>query len=89
MNDAAPILKPGNRDGQVDRIIKLAILAVGGQGGGVLSNWIVDEAERKVSQRNNGRTLEHTYEVWTGPTPFLTHRDFIVKQTGERYAEYK
>lgn len=45
-----------------------------------------DEAERKVSQRANGRTLEHTYEVWTGPTPMLTHRDFIVKQTGERYA---
>ena len=27
-------------------MIKLAILAVGGQGGGVLSDWIVDVAER-------------------------------------------
>ena len=27
-------------------IIKLAVFAVGGQGGGVLSNWIVDVAER-------------------------------------------
>ena len=54
MNDAAPILKPGNRDGQVDRIIKLAILAVGGQGGGVLSNWIVDVAER------NGYAVQST-----------------------------
>ena len=29
-----------------DGIIKLAILAVGGQGGGVLADWIVDVAER-------------------------------------------
>lgn len=29
-----------------DAIIKLAILAVGGQGGGVISDWIVDVAER-------------------------------------------
>src|SRR5882724_2911053 len=29
-----------------DPIIKLAILAVGGQGGGVVSDWIVDVAER-------------------------------------------
>lgn len=29
----------------VDEVIKLAILAVGGQGGGVLTNWIVDLAE--------------------------------------------
>ncbi|MEZ5810559.1 MAG: indolepyruvate oxidoreductase subunit beta family protein [Rhizobiaceae bacterium] len=29
-----------------DGLVKLAILAVGGQGGGVLSDWIVDVAER-------------------------------------------
>ncbi len=29
-----------------DQIIKLAILAVGGQGGGVVTDWIVDLAER-------------------------------------------
>ena len=29
-----------------DPIIKLAILAVGGQGGGVITDWIVDLAER-------------------------------------------
>ena len=29
-----------------DGIVKLAVLAVGGQGGGVLTNWIVDLAER-------------------------------------------
>jgi hypothetical protein len=35
-------------DPQADegRIIKLAVLAVGGQGGGVLADWITDVAER-------------------------------------------
>ncbi|WP_295810550.1 indolepyruvate oxidoreductase subunit beta family protein [uncultured Nitratireductor sp.] len=31
---------------ETQKIIKLAILAVGGQGGGVLTNWITDVAER-------------------------------------------
>ena len=35
-------------------VIKLAILAVGGQGGGVLTNWIVDLAER------NGHAVQAT-----------------------------
>jgi indolepyruvate ferredoxin oxidoreductase beta subunit len=45
MLDTASPLPSGNiaKDGGV---IKLAILAVGGQGGGVLSDWIVDVAER-------------------------------------------
>lgn len=45
-----------------------------------------DDADRRVSQTPNGRRLEHTYEVWTGPSPAITQRDFIVKQTGERYS---
>lgn len=45
-----------------------------------------DDAERRVTQTPNGRHLEHSYEVWTGPRPLLTQRDFIVKQTGERYS---
>jgi hypothetical protein len=44
-----------------------------------------DEADRRVSQTAYGRRLEHNYEVWTGPSPMLSQRDFIVKQTGERY----
>ena len=32
-------------EAKLDNIIKLAIMAVGGQGGGVLTNWIVDLAE--------------------------------------------
>ena len=45
-----------------------------------------DDAERRISQSMQGRRKEHTYEVWTGPSPLLTQRDFIVKQTNERYS---
>jgi hypothetical protein len=45
-----------------------------------------DDNERRVSQTPNGRRLEHAYEVWIGPSPMLSQRDFIVKQNGERYS---
>jgi hypothetical protein len=45
-----------------------------------------DDAERAVRQTPAGRRLEHTYEVWTGPTPLLSQRDFVVKQNGDRYS---
>jgi hypothetical protein len=45
-----------------------------------------DDAEVKISQRDIGRTTEHTYEVWTGPQPLLSHRDFIMKINGDRYS---
>jgi hypothetical protein len=45
-----------------------------------------DDAERRISQSYQGRRKEHTYEVWTGPSPLLTQRDFVVKQTNERYS---
>lgn len=45
-----------------------------------------DDSERRVGQTPNGRRLEHTYEVWIGPSPMTSQRDFIVKQNGERYS---
>ncbi|MEM7428038.1 MAG: indolepyruvate oxidoreductase subunit beta family protein [Pseudomonadota bacterium] len=36
----------GRPDPRLEQVIKLAVLAVGGQGGGVLTSWIVDLAER-------------------------------------------
>jgi hypothetical protein len=45
-----------------------------------------DDAERRVAQTPWGRTVEHNYEVWTGPTPMLSQRDFVVRQTNERYS---
>lgn len=47
---------------------------------------VPDEADRRIEQTPFGRRLDHQYEVWTGPDPSITQRDFIVKQTGERYA---
>src|SRR5438477_3404870 len=46
MLDAVPPFRarPGAQDDE--RVIKLAVLAVGGQGGGVLADWITDVAER-------------------------------------------
>jgi len=45
-----------------------------------------DDAEVKVSQKEMGRNQEHVYEVWTGPQPILSHRDFIMKLNGERFS---
>ena len=45
-----------------------------------------DDAERRVGQTQFGRRLEHQYEVWIGPSPMTSQRDFIVKQNGERYS---
>lgn len=45
-----------------------------------------DDAERRIAQRDTGRTVEHSYEVWTGPRPLLSMRDFVVKINGDRYS---
>jgi len=45
-----------------------------------------DDAEIAIRQKDLGRMAEHTYEVWTGPTPLLCHRDFILKINGDRYS---
>jgi hypothetical protein len=45
-----------------------------------------DDAERKIAQKDIGRSVEHSYEVWTGPIPLLSQRDFIVKLNGDRYS---
>jgi hypothetical protein len=59
---------------------------VGGYDGPIDVIVAPDDADRRVTQTPNGRRLEHTYEVWMGPSPIVTQRDFIVKQTGERYS---
>jgi indolepyruvate ferredoxin oxidoreductase beta subunit len=46
MLDAVPPFRARAGAQDDDRVIKLAVLAVGGQGGGVLADWITDVAER-------------------------------------------
>lgn len=45
-----------------------------------------DDAERRIAQSEWGRNSQHDYEVWTGPMPILSQRDFLVKINGERYS---
>ncbi len=45
-----------------------------------------DDSERRVTQTANGRQLMNSQEVWIGPTPSVSQRDFIVKQNGERFS---
>jgi hypothetical protein len=45
-----------------------------------------DDGERRVEQTAQGRTMRHTYDTWFGPSPLVTQRDFIVKQSNERYS---
>lgn len=46
MLDPSAALRPKTGASDDERVIKLAVLAVGGQGGGVLADWITDVAER-------------------------------------------
>lgn len=45
-----------------------------------------DDGEHRIEQTDRGRVFRHSYSTWTGPTPAVSQRDFIVKQTGERYS---
>lgn len=45
-----------------------------------------DDAERRIAQKEYGRTKEHTYEVFGGPSPLLAQRDFLMKVTGDRFS---
>jgi hypothetical protein len=44
-----------------------------------------DDSAKSIIQSNRGRTQEHSYDTWTGPSPLLSQRDFIVKFNGDRY----
>jgi len=59
---------------------------VGGYEGPYDVVFAPDDADRSVEQQQNGSTVTHSYEVWTGPSPLFTQRDFIVKLNGERYS---
>lgn len=45
-----------------------------------------DDSEVAIRQTDIGRMSSHTYETWTGPTPLLCQRDFIMKINGDRYS---
>lgn len=45
-----------------------------------------DDSEKAITQGNRGRSLTHAFDSWTGPSPLLCQRDFVVKLNGDRYA---
>ncbi len=58
---------------------------IGGYDGPYNAIIAPDDAEKKNSQSNRGRTVEHSYETWTSPRPLLSQKDFLVKLNGDRY----
>lgn len=44
-----------------------------------------DDAEMNYRQELRGRSMTKQYETWTGPSPLLSQRDFILKLNGDRY----
>lgn len=75
-----------HKQAQADCLICFGMGIVGGYEGPYDILVAPDDAEKKVTQKDIGRTVEHSYEVWTGPAPLIAHRDFIVKINGERYS---
>ena len=59
---------------------------VGGYDGPYDSLIVPDDSEHRIAQTQHGRHKAYTYEVWMGPSPVVTQRDFVVKQTNERYS---
>jgi len=45
-----------------------------------------DDAERRLNQGAKGINLEHVSDVFMGPAPLVSQRDFVVKINGERYS---
>ena len=45
-----------------------------------------DDAENRIAQTQMGRRKEHSYDVFIGPSPVVSQRDFIVKLTNDRYS---
>lgn len=74
-----------HRQPSADCLVCYATGIIGGYDGPYDVILAPDDAERKKSQNNRGRTVEHIYDSWTGPTPLLSQRDFILKLNGDRY----
>lgn len=45
-----------------------------------------DDAERRINLAAKGHNAEHVSDVFMGPAPIVSQRDFIVKINGDRYS---
>jgi hypothetical protein len=80
------VTRPSSHQPQNDCIKCYGTGFLGGYEGPYAMVLAPDDAERRIMQRDVGRSVEHTYEVWTGPSPMLSQRDFLVKINGDRYS---
>jgi hypothetical protein len=81
-----PCVSFHHKQAQADCLSCFGTMIVGGYEGPYEIIVAPDDAETAIRQTEHGRTTVHTYEVWTGPTPLLSQRDFILKINGDRYS---
>jgi hypothetical protein len=74
-----------NRQPASDCLVCYGTGVIGGYDGPYDVVLAPDDSEKAIVQSNRGRSLTHSYETWTGPSPLLSQRDFIVKLNGDRY----
>jgi len=76
---------PEHKQGRADCEVCYGTTIIGGYDGPYDIIIAPDDADKTIAQSNRGRNFIHTYETWTGPSPLLSQRDFIVKLNGDRY----
>lgn len=74
-----------NRQSASDCLVCFGTGIIGGYDGPYDVIIAPDDGDKSISQSNRGRAFVHSYETWTGPSPLLSQRDFIVKLNGDRY----
>ena len=57
---------------------------VGGYEGPIDITIAPPEAEKHIDLTDTGLKLNFSFESWTGPSPLLRTRDFVIRQNGER-----
>jgi hypothetical protein len=77
---------PDHKQGENDCLVCYGTGIVGGYEGPFDILIAPQDGERTVELTENGLSMMQQYEVWTGPTPMLSQRDFIVRQNNDRYS---
>jgi hypothetical protein len=70
---------------KTDCVVCFGTQYVGGFEGPYDATIAPDDGDKRINQTNRGRTQVHSYDTWTGPSPLLSQRDFLVKLNGDRY----
>lgn len=86
MGQRCPNYSEITRDGLRDCNICFGTQIVGGYEGPFDILLAPPEAERNVDYTEAGLALKFRYSTWTGPSPVISQRDFIVKPNGERFS---